>query len=148
MAEVDIEVARGIRRGADGGRYTDHAAGVKVVGKLVAERYSRKEITRAMKATADRGLILFADSRLTVSKEFLPAVRSHLLLDLIATEGSVFQTLIGIAGVALVPGYGQYHWLTVVDLDAVVRASYGVIWPEGYMADLQLLCTAGLVVLR
>lgn len=120
----------------------------QVVGKLVAEHYSREEITRSMKAATDRGLILFAGNRLTVSKEFLPAVRSHLLLDLIATEGSAFQTLIGIAGVALVPGYGQYHGLTVVDLDAVVKASYRIIWPEGFMADLQQLCTAGLVVLR
>lgn len=120
----------------------------KVVSQLVGDGYSQSEIERAIEAARNQGLIGVADGNLTVSDAFMPIVRQHLLLDIIACEGSAYQTLVGITGVALVPGYGPYHGLSVADLEAVVRSLYKAIWPEGFMSDLQQLCAAGLVVLR
>ena len=118
------------------------------VSHLINEGYLQDEIDRAIEAAANQALLIRKGDQLSISNAFISVVQSHLLLDLIAIEGAAFQTLVGIAGVALVPGYGPYHGLHLTDLDSLIRKSYQSIWPNGFMPDLQLLCNAGLVVLR
>lgn len=118
------------------------------VAQLREEGYSQSEIDRAIQTATHQKLLYVSNGHVTISDDFLSIVRSHLLLDIIANEGVSFQTLAGIAGVALVPGYGAFHGLPLADLDSLIRASYPLIWTGGFMSDLQLLCDAGLVVLR
>lgn len=115
---------------------------------LAGEGYSEPEIERVIRLSKEYRFIAEDGGQLSVADSFMPIVRRHLLLDLIACEGKAFPSLAGIAGVALVPGYGPYHGLTMAALDALVRKSFGSIWQSGFMADLQQLCDDGLVVLR
>lgn len=116
--------------------------------QLIDEGYLPAEIARVIQVAQDHGLISVEGGILTVTDIFQSAVQRHLLLDLIACEGKAFQSLIGVSGVALVPGYGPYHGLSLADLDKIVRKNFRAIWPGGFMADLQQLCNSGLVVLR
>jgi len=118
------------------------------VNQLLDEGYSQDEINRVISVATDLALISHEANKLSISPTFLPVVRAHLLLDIVATEGMAFQSLVGVAGVALVPGYGPYHGMTLASLDTLLRSSYPTVWPEGYMSDLQQLCHVGLVVLR
>ena len=75
-------------------------------------------------------------------------VRQYLILDMIAREGAPFPSLAGIAGVALVPGYGPYYGLALSEVSRLAKLHFSAVWPESFMADLEALCTAGFVVLR
>lgn len=120
----------------------------ETVRRLTADGYSREEVERAISSAIDHNFIFLQEGHIRISTEFLPTVRRHLLSDLIASEGAAFPTLIGLAGVAMVPGYGPYHGLLLAELDGIVNSSYRTIWPNGFINDLQMLCTEGLVVLR
>lgn len=115
---------------------------------LKAEGYIASEIDRAHKVALEYGFIVKQEHGFAVVEEFMPIARRHLLLDLIASEGSDFANLVNVAGVVLVPGYGPYHGLTMADLDGVIRKHFSNVWPEGYMIDIQNLCNSGFVVLR
>ena len=120
----------------------------EVVVQLVDEGYSQGEVERAIAAAINQELIASADGILSIAENFMIPVRRHLLLDLIACEGIAYQTLIGVAAIVLVPGYGPYHGLPLADLEALILKSYSHIWPKGFMLDLEELCKLGLVVLR
>lgn len=112
---------------------------------LKTEGYSDEEIERAIGVALQREFIAEKDGQLAVAESFKPAVRRHLLLDIIACEGN---DLIDVAGVVLVPGYGPHYGLAIADLEALVHKSFGAVWPTGFMADLQQLCSNGSAVLR
>lgn len=115
---------------------------------LLDDGYSSTEIARAILVAQQYAFIVVEKKRLVIAAAFLPAVRRHLLLDLIACEGGEFASLNGVAGVVLVPGYGPHHGLAVSKLEALVRKSFASVWPAGFLADLQFLCDHGWVVLR
>lgn len=119
-----------------------------VVALLTNEGYSAAEIERTILVSITQGLVVLRGGNLIVASGFMPAVRRHLILDLIACEGSKYLTLNGVTGVALVPGYGPLHGLPLSKLEILLLKSFKSIWPAGFMADLQQLCTDGLVVLR
>ena len=121
---------------------------LKVKTHLEGEGYTVAEIARAVTVAKQHKFVMEVKGRLTIADFFKPVVRRHLLLDIIACEGADFPSLIGVRGVALVPGYGPYHGLAIADLEALVQKSFRAIWSEGFMLDLQALCDSGLVVLR
>lgn len=121
-----------------------------IVALLLEEGYSEPEITRAIAAAESRGVINRTSdtAEISVNESILPMVRQYLILDMIAREGAPFPSLAGIAGVALVPGYGPYYGLALSEVSRLAKLHFSAVWPESFMADLEALCTAGFVVLR
>lgn len=115
---------------------------------LEGEGYKPGEIDRGIQIATELRLLVRGQSEIEVAADYVSIARRHLLLDLIACEGELFPSLEGVRGVALVPGYGPLHGLSLVDLDAHVREKHRGVWPDGFMLDLQELCTRGFVVLR
>lgn len=121
------------------------------VGRLLLkEGYTTVEVDRVISSAVDRGMFKRSanGARLVINGEFMPLVRQYLILDLIACEGRPFASLAGVAGVALVPGYGPHYGLSLSELETCVNSHYAAIWPKSFMVDLQALCTARFVVLR
>ena len=119
-----------------------------VIHQLKGEHYSADEIARATHFAVQNGFIEPRDGVYLIPEDFQPAVRRHLLLDIIACEGDALPTLVGVAGYALVPGYGPWYGMKLSVLDAHIRDVYQVVWPQGFAEDLQQLCEAGFIVLR
>lgn len=119
-----------------------------VTARLTSEGYSQGEIQRGLVAAAETDFIECTNEQLAVVPSSLPAAKLFLLLDLIARAGRSFDSLAEAIGVALVPGYGPYYGLTLVELEAEIRVHFRSLWPDGYMVDLQQLCKNGWVVLR
>lgn len=117
---------------------------------LLREGYTTVEVDRVISSAIDRGMFKrSADSaQLVIDSNLMPSVRQYLILDLIACEGRPFASLAGLAGVALVPGYGPHYGLSLSELETCVERNFAAVWPKSFMLDLQALCTAGFVVLR
>lgn len=115
---------------------------------LARDGYSKSEIYRALHVASDQGFITSHQYGWAVSEDYWPIARRHMLLDIIACAGRDFSSLDNVSGLALVPGYGAYHGLTLAELDTAVKSAYNDIWREGVMFDLQTLCDGGFVVLR
>lgn len=123
-------------------------ASAAVIARLQEDGYSAEEVNRGLAVAVETGFIDKTGDSMTVTSSHLPVARLYMLLDLIARAGHNFDNLSSIVGVALVPGYGPYHGLTLAELDIEVRARCPTLWSDGYMSDLQQLCTDGWVVLR
>jgi len=117
---------------------------------LRSEGYSPSEVERATRDGVSSGLLVSqAQNSLTVSSANQPMVQQYLLLDLIARLGKSFNSMIGLAGVVLVPGYGPYYGVSISDLAQYISAYLPYIWGgAGFMFDLQQLCQNGFVILR
>ena len=119
-------------------------------GLLLGEGYTTLEVDRVIASAVDRDLLKWAANRerLVIANSLMPLVRQYLILDLIAREGRPFISLAGVAGVALIPGYGPHYGLPLSELEECVNRHFAAVWPKSFMVDLQALCTAGFVVLR
>ena len=117
---------------------------------LLREGYTIVEVQRVVGSAVDRGILKWSvdSAQLLIDSALMPLVRQYLILDLIACEGRPFASLAGLAGVALVPGYGPYYGLPLSELETCVNSHFAAVWPKSFMVDLQALCTAGFVVLR
>lgn len=117
---------------------------------LLQEGYTVLEVDRVINSAVDRGILEWsADSeQLMIDSSLMPLARQYLILDLIAREGRPFTSLTGVAGVALVPGYGPHYGLPLSALEECINRHFAAVWPKSFMVDLQALCTAGSVVLR
>ena len=119
-----------------------------IAARLQEEGYSAEEVRRGFTVAATTGFVIQTGELMTVAPAHMPVATLFLLLDLIARGGHSFDSLSNAAGVALVPGYGPYYGLTLVELEVEVRTHSPTIWPDGYMVDLQQLCRDGWVILR
>lgn len=117
---------------------------------LLQEGYTMLEVDRVINFAVDRGILKWSDdsTQLEIDSSLMPLARQYLILDLIAREGRPFISLAGIAGVALIPGYGPHYGLWLNELEECVNRHFAAVWPKSFMVDLQALCTAGFVVLR
>lgn len=115
---------------------------------LEKDGYPASEISRTFQVGVQKRLIELRAGKWMITEEFMPSVRRHLLLDLIACEGREYSTLDNVKGVALVPGYGPYHGLTLSELDSHVKDKFSTVWGSGFFGDLEFLCENSFVVLR
>lgn len=115
---------------------------------LSRDGYGDSEICRALDVATSQGFIIADNGRWKISEEYWPIARRHMLLDIIACMGQDYISLDIASALALVPGYGAYHGLTLSEIDLVTRSTYHNIWPDGWMSDLQHLCDGGFVVMR
>ena len=89
-----------------------------VLNQLKDEHYSADEIARSTHFAVQSGFIELRDGLYSISEDFQPAVRRYLLLDIVACGGDALPTLVGVAGYALVPGYGPWYGMKLSILDA------------------------------
>jgi hypothetical protein len=86
-----------------------------VAQMLKADGYVDKEIERCVSTSVNRGLIREDRGSLIVLDERRPFARRMLLLDSIACSGSALQGAAE-AGYLLIPGYGPFYGMKLVDL--------------------------------
>jgi len=123
---------------------------IQIENYLKIDGYSKPEFDRAIKDGIASGLLLINQNNfLTVGSTSRSMVQQYLLLDLIADLGKRFDSIVGLVGVALVPGYGPYHGILLSDLERYIHAYLPHVWGGiGLISDLQKLCEKGFVVLK
>ena len=117
--------------------------------RLLLEGYSADEIQRGLNAAMGAGYLGISGDQVFIDEQHIPTAKKLLLLDVIACAGHNFTDLSALNGVVLVPGYGPYYGLTLVELQDELRGIESIIWPgTGWMFDLQQLCAHGWIILR
>ncbi|MXX68730.1 MAG: hypothetical protein F4Y74_07205 [Gemmatimonadales bacterium] len=124
------------------------------IGELLAEDgYAPGEVARAIDAALDGGQVIdLPRERLRVDSGFEEMARRYMLLDLTAREGrDVNSRQLGEDGL-VVPGYGPFRMLPLVDLADLIRESIPSLGRHGgaahsqFQADVDWLVDEGLAM--
>lgn len=119
-----------------------------VIGMLLTDGYTEKEVMRSIKSSVDRGLININDDVINICPERLTMARRYFLLDTIAKFGNSIPAGQNLAGTIIIPGYGPFYGKSAelvvknaLDIAPILKEQWSE--PTVLLSDIGWVCKSG-----